>query len=130
MDRVRVLAADQSDRQIAERLNAEGLTSGKGEAFTAAKVQWVRLSQEIRSGCPERPTACEREERGDGRCSAQHAAKVLRVSVSTIATWCKSGRLDGVQAMARGLWWVMLTPEIIEQLRKPVQGGRRKRSSN
>jgi hypothetical protein len=43
------------------------------------------------------------------------------VTVSTIADWCKSGRLDGIQATPHGPWWVRLTPEIIERLRKPVR---------
>jgi hypothetical protein len=45
---------------------------------------------------------------------------LLNVSVSTIGDWCKSGRLDGVQAVPRAPWWIKLTPDIIAELRKPV----------
>jgi hypothetical protein len=83
----------------------------------------------MRCGCPAAPTACAQEERGDGRCSAQVAAKALNVDVSTIAAWCKSGRLDGIQATPHGPWWVRLTPEVIERLRKPVRRRWKKRSS-
>ena len=127
--RVRVLAADHTDRQIAERLNAEGQKSGRGGPFTANKVQWIRYVHQIRSGCPEGPAACKQGERGDGRCSAQAAAKALNVTVSTIADWCKSGRLDGVQATAHGPWWVRLTPKVIQRLRKPARRRWKKRSS-
>ena len=75
VERVRALAADHTDRQIAEQLNAEGWKSGRGGAFTANKVQWIRYVHGIRSGCPEGPAACARGERGDGRCSAQAAAQ-------------------------------------------------------
>ncbi len=97
--------------------------------MTASKVQWIRYAYGIRSGCPEGPAACPRGERGDGRCSAKAAAKVLNVDVSTIAAWCKSKQLDGVQATAHGPWWVRLTPEDIARLRKPVRRRHKKRSS-
>ena len=128
VERVRVLAADHTDRQIAERLNGEGWKSGRGESFTANKVQWIRYVHRIRSGCPDGPAACVQGERGDGRCSAQAAAKVLNVNVSTVAAWCKAGDLDGIQAAPHGPWWVRLTPEAITRLRKPVQRRWKKRS--
>ena len=40
--RVRALASDHTDRQLAEQLNTEGWRSGRGGSFTANKVQWVR----------------------------------------------------------------------------------------
>ena len=58
-------------------------------------------------------------QRGDGRYSAQAAAKLLNVTVSTIADWCKAGKLDGVQVAPHGPWWVKLTPELRAALRKP-----------
>ena len=119
--RVRVLAADHTDRQVAEWLNAEGWKSGQGGTFTSNKVQWIRYIHGIPSSCPEGPAACSQAERGDGRCSAQAAAQVLNVDVSTIAAWCKSGRLDGIQSTAHGPWWILLTPEVITRLRKPTR---------
>ena len=123
VERVRVLAADHTDRQIAERLNAEGLTSGQGGAFTANKVQWIRLMPAdsqwlsgraggVRAGRTRGwplfgPGRGEGAERGASRRSPPGA---------------RPAGLDGVQATPHGPWWVRLTPEIIEQLRKPVQG--------
>jgi DNA invertase Pin-like site-specific DNA recombinase len=75
VDRIRVLAADHSDDQIALGLNAEGWKSGVGGSFTASKVQWIRYAHQIPSGCPKGPAACKQTERGDGRCSAQTAGK-------------------------------------------------------
>jgi hypothetical protein len=129
VDRIRALAADHTDDQIANCLNAEGWKSGRGGAFTASKVQWIRYVHQIRSGCPKGPAACKHAARGDGRCPAQTAAKALNVDVSTIAAWCKAGRLDGIQAASHGPWWIRLTPEIIEHLRKPVRRRWKKRSS-
>jgi DNA invertase Pin-like site-specific DNA recombinase len=129
VERIRALAADHPDDQIAADLNAHGWTSGGGGAFTASKVQWVRYAHTIRSGCPKGPAACQQLARGDGRCSARRAAEVLNVDVSTIAAWCRSGQLDGLQTTPRGPRWIRLTPEVIERLRKPVRQRRAKRSS-
>jgi DNA invertase Pin-like site-specific DNA recombinase len=119
--RVRALAAEHTDRQIAALLDQEGLRSGTEGSFTAGKVQWIRYKHSIPSGCPDGPSACQDGHRGDGRCTAQVAAARLNVTVSTIAAWCQSGRLDGIQAAPHGPWWIRLTPEIVTELRQPVR---------
>ena len=73
---------------------------------------------------------CPTGQRGDGRYSAQAAAALLNVTVYTIADWCKSGKLDGVQMAPRGPWWVVLTSEIITALRKPVRQSKPRRATN
>ena len=118
---IRQWAPDHTDIEIAERLNQEGYRSGQGGAFTASKVDWLRYAYGIKSGCPLGPAACPHGQRGDGRYSARTAADLLNVTVSTIADWCKAGKLDGVQVAPRGPWWVQLTPELISALRKPVR---------
>src|SRR5262249_18194121 len=92
--RIRELATTQTDRQIAARLNDDGLVAGLKGAFTASKVQWLRYKYGIPSGCPEGPLACPAGLRGDGRYSARAAAALLNVTVSTIAAWCATGQVD------------------------------------
>ena len=128
--RVRALAPEHTDRQIATLLDKEGFRSGTRGSFTANKVQWIRYAHSIPSGCPEGPAACKKGHRGDGRYSAQVAAEQLNVTVSTIAAWCQSGRLDGIQAVPHGPWWIRLTPEIIAELRQPVRRCWSRRSGN
>src|SRR5512142_936993 len=118
---VRALAPEHTDRAIAALLDQEGFRSGTRASFTADKVQWIRYVHSIPSGCPEGPAACPGGSRGDGRCTTQEAAKQLNVTVSTIAAWCQSGRLDGLQAGPHGPWWIKLTPETIAALRKPTR---------
>jgi Recombinase zinc beta ribbon domain len=118
--RVRELAVTQTDEQIAEHLNVEHFRSGSGGTFTAKKVQWIRFVYHIQSGCPHGPAACPSGQRGDGRYSARAAATLLNVNVSTIASWCETGQLDGVQTAPRGPRWIRLTPEVIATLRKSV----------
>jgi DNA invertase Pin-like site-specific DNA recombinase len=128
--RVRALAPEHTDRQIAALLDQEGFRSGTRGSFTADKVQWIRYKHAIPSGCPDGPAACRNGSRGDGRCTAQVAAERLNVTVSTIAAWCQSGRLDGIQAVPHGPWWIRLTPEIITELRQPVRRCWSRRSGN
>jgi len=114
------LAADHTDRQIAEWLNQEELLSGRGLPFTRKMVSWLRYSYRIPSDCPQGPAACPSGQRGDDRYSARTAAKILNVNVSTIADWCQSGVLDAIQEKPHGPRWIRLDSETIERLRKPA----------
>jgi hypothetical protein len=128
IERLKQLSRDHTDIGIAECLNHEGYRSGQGGTFTASKVNWLRYAYGIQSGCPLGPAACPHGQRGDGRYSAQAAAELLNVTVSTIADWCKAGKLDGVQGAPRGPWWVQLTPELISALRKPRRQSKPRRA--
>jgi DNA invertase Pin-like site-specific DNA recombinase len=118
---IRELAPDHTDRQIAARLNQESLSAGLGGGFTQSKVGYLRWAYGIATGCPEQPGACPSGRRGDGRYSAQKAAELLNVHVSTISEWCQQGRLDGIRTAPMGPRWIKLTPELIAELRKPVR---------
>ncbi|MDH3599890.1 MAG: recombinase family protein [Candidatus Tectomicrobia bacterium] len=130
IERLRQLVRDHTDMETAQCLNDEGYRSGQGGAFTRNKVKWLRHAYGIKSGCPLRPVACPTGQRGDGRYSARAAAELLNVSVDTIADWCRSGTLDGLQMAPRGPWWVALSPEVITALRKPVRQYKPRRAKN
>lgn len=119
--RIQQLAAEQTDEQIAESLNHEGWTPGLGGTFSEGKVQWIRYTHHITSGCPKGPSACPTGQRGDGRYSARTAAELLNVNVSTIADWCRSGVLNYVQDTPHGPRWIRLASDEIESLRKTTQ---------
>ena len=127
--RVRQLAPAHTATHIAALLNEEGFRSGLGGSFTARKVEWIRVAYNIPLDCPEGPGFCPSGQRGDGRYSALAAAELLNVNVSTIADWCNAGRLECVRAGTQGPRWITLTPEIIAELRKPVQRHWKRRSS-
>ena len=126
--RLRELAADTTDGRIAEILDHEGFRSGTGHRFTTNIVKQLRYSYSILSGCPDGPVASAQGYRADGRCSAKVAAGLLNVNVSTIAAWCQSGILDGIQSGPHGPWWIRLTPETIARLRKPTRRSWSRRS--
>jgi DNA invertase Pin-like site-specific DNA recombinase len=128
--RLRTLAADTTDGRIAEILDHEGFRSGTGQRFTTNIIKQIRYSYSIPSGCPDRPTASADGYRADGRCTARVAAELLNVTVSTIADWCQSGLLDGIQSVSHGPWWIQLTPEDIARLRKPTRRSWTRRSAS
>jgi hypothetical protein len=121
VERVRGLSPTHTNAQIAAVLNEEGERAGMGGSFTVSKIEWIRYAYHIPAGCPERPKAAPTGQRGDGRYSAKAAADLLNVDVSTIAEWCKTGRLESVRSTPLGPRWITLTPEIIAVLRKPVK---------
>jgi hypothetical protein len=121
VERVRELSPTQTNAQIAALLNEEGERAGMGGSFTVSKIEWIRYAYHIPAGCPERPKAAPTGQRGDGRYSARAAAELLNVDVSTIAEWCKTGRLESVRSTPLGPRWITLTPEVIAALRKPVR---------
>lgn len=130
VERIRALAPSHTDRQMAEVLNAEGFTPGLGGTFTKAKVNWIRYAYGIALGCPAAPRGEVRAQRGDGCYSARAAAEVLNVDVSTIADWCRAGRLEYSQETPHGPRWIRLTPEDIVALRKPVRQRKPRHSPN
>jgi DNA invertase Pin-like site-specific DNA recombinase len=130
VDRVKALAREHTDRQIAVMLDQEGFRSGTGSRFTRQIVAQLRYSYSISTCCPEAPAACAEGYRADGRCSVKSAAELLNVNVSTIVDWCRSGLLDGTQSAPYAPWWVKLTPEIIAELRKPTRRTWSRRSTS
>ena len=118
---IRQLAPSHTDQQIARCLNEAGLSAGLGGAFSQRKVGFIRWAYGIATACPERPKGCPSGQRGDERYSAQKAAELLNVHVSTISEWCKSGRLDSISTAPASPRWIKLTPEIIAELRRPVR---------
>lgn len=121
VERIRTLAKVQTDRQMAALLNGEGLTTGAGRTFDSIRVRRVRLKYHIPAGCPEMPNPSLEGPRGDGRYSARVAAQLLNVSIGTINNWCRTGKLESVQAVPGSPRWITLTPENIVKIRKPVR---------
>jgi DNA invertase Pin-like site-specific DNA recombinase len=127
---IRELSPTHTDRQICALLNRKELTTGTGKAFTGKRVKGIRLAYDIPIGCTDAPRECPTGQRGDGRYSAQAAAELLNVSNSTVLCWCKSGRLDGIQAQPGSPYWIRLTPESIAKLRKPTKQRRSRHVPN
>lgn len=94
---IRELGATTPNDIIAEKLNAEGLLTGKGKPFTAAGVARVRGYYEIRA-----PRTVPLR---DGEITVPDAARRLGVSADAIYNWLKNGQTPGRLAMY-GRWCI------------------------
>jgi hypothetical protein len=55
VDRIRALARDLPDGEIADQLNREGYASAKGKAYTVKIIQWIRCHHRIPPAELKRP---------------------------------------------------------------------------
>lgn len=127
VERIRVLAPSHCDRQIAEILNDEGWRTSRGARFTENTVNCIRYSRGIPTMCPSKAQRSGLGQRGTGRYSTPAAAALLNVNRSTVAVWCRTGRLDAVRDTPQGRYWVKLTDEAIAALKRPEPCRNRRR---
>jgi hypothetical protein len=118
---IRELAAHMTDVEIAIELNQRGLTSGKGRAFTADSVGWIRWKFQINK--PERDLRCVRAlgVREDGCYSTSALAKKLGVGIHTVHYWREKGVLEAFQETPNGPWWHWVTPDVLQTLREKIR---------
>jgi DNA invertase Pin-like site-specific DNA recombinase len=107
--RVRALAQHHPDDQIADILNAEGVTNALGQEWNLGRVRSVRYKNDIPTACPY--VKREPGPRGDGLISAKEAAEALGVSPFQIAEWFRFGWLAGHQRQVGSPLWVRLTDD-------------------
>jgi len=116
-----VVEYDPAHELVLVRLKSDDRTS----TYRGASPARCRSSQTASPTCTASPTT----EQPPFRTKPYIFESFLNVGISTIAAWCRSGRLDGIRATPRRNWWIKLTPEIIAELRKPVRQRRKNRSS-
>nr|MBN1229156.1 recombinase family protein [Anaerolineae bacterium] len=111
IDHIRRLAAEaHSDEQIASWMNAAGYTTARCHPFTAARVHELRRLYRIDSGLSKQPRRYPSGQREDGRYTTWAAAELLDCSVETVIHWCRTGRLDALQARKNSPYWIALPP--------------------
>lgn len=119
LKRVRTLAQTQTDAQIAEQLNAQGLVSswhvkdmpeyviGQPVSYwTAARVRNLRNKHHIPTGMPA--YAKDGAPRADGLIPAKEAARQLNIAPSTLLDWFRLGLIPGSQAKPGSPIWIKL----------------------
>jgi hypothetical protein len=111
------------DDEIAERLNAEGLGTGRDKSWDLTAVRWARRHEGIARTAPDAPRAhplAERDSRG--RYSIAGAAHRYDVSPQVVRRWLEQGVVDGTQepygsnSSRRYAWWVTIQDEDDERL--------------
>ena len=70
--------------ELADQLNAAGLTTGTGAPFDGKAVQWIRHAYHVPAPNPY----------ADGEISVAEAAHRLGTSTSVVYDWIKTGKLD------------------------------------
>jgi hypothetical protein len=107
VERLRMLAQHYPDHQIAAQLNAEGIRTQTGKAWTYQRVYSIRKQHAIPTACPLDPEA--RAARGDGLLPVMLAAERLSVSPKLIHVWIQQGVLRSEQRTRMSYRWVELT---------------------
>ena len=102
-------AAGLMDREVAARLNAEGLRTAHGTTFVGENVHLCRKRWGIPTvkinGVDANPPRWP-----DGSYSVQGAAAALGVTCQTVFKWLRRGRLTGRQ-LAKGQPWQVTLPD-------------------
>ena len=106
----RRLAADHTNAQIAEQLNAAGLRAGTGGPFKAEHVQWIRWRHKI-----PYPTSWAR----DGELTVSQIAETLGISHGTVYDWVRTGKLGARRGPANRLY-IPYGPDVEQECRQRV----------
>ncbi len=113
-DRMNELAREGlHDTEIADRLNAEGLRTGRDKAWTCTSVRWARRREGIERVAPDRPRTERLPARdAQGRYSIAGAAAHYGVKPDVVRRWVKKGVIEACQELsetkgpARLVWWL------------------------
>jgi DNA invertase Pin-like site-specific DNA recombinase len=112
--RLRELAQELPDHRIAARLNAEGLHTRRGKAWTYARVYSMRKQHGIATACPLHTR--EAAQRADGLVPVKAAAQRLAVSASLVHLWVQHGVLAHDQRRSASRVWVRLDEDDLARL--------------
>jgi hypothetical protein len=105
-------AAGERDEAIAQRLNGDGVPTGKGKPWTVWAVRWVRQRCKIVLVAPDAPRRMPvPDQHPDGRYSVGGAAKHFGVSPHVVRSWLRRGLVPG-QPEPYGpyarVWWLTI----------------------
>ena len=122
-ERTRALAAaGRHDEEIAAILNAEGMRTGQGRAWTTSAVRWTRKKERIGRVAPDRPRHESLPDRfPDGRYSVAGAAKRFGVRLAVVHAWIKRGLVKGERndfQAHRRVWWLAISETIAARLER------------
>ena len=111
VQRVRELAREYSDDEIAAQLNAAGLRSNKGNAFTRSSVSWIRYKHRIPPADKKKP----------GEQTVHEVSQQFGVSPSVVYYWI-ANKIVTARRLNHGLpYWIAITPQKRRELEKWVR---------
>jgi DNA invertase Pin-like site-specific DNA recombinase len=115
VNKVRQLAQQQTDHQIAVALNQEGLRSAKGRAFTDSMVAWIRGKHRIPAPMLQQP----------GELTVRQLSQKFAVSQNVVYYWLEKGLLTARSPQPHGRMWITLTDQQEQQLQAWVTNSKR-----
>ncbi|MGO9905426.1 MAG: hypothetical protein ACLP4R_18820 [Solirubrobacteraceae bacterium] len=110
VERIRQLAAQHTNAQIAEQLNAAGLRTGHGHPFTPRSVHWVRWAHKM----PSPPTQAR-----EGELSVRQVAETLGIPAAIIYDWISTGKLAARRGPDSRLH-IPFSPKVEQQCRERI----------
>ena len=111
VQRVRELARSYSDDEIAATLNAEGLKSNKGNAFTRSSISWIRHKHAIQPVDKKKP-----EEQ-----TVKGVSQQFGVSPGVVYYWI-ANKIITARRLNRGSpYWITISPQKKRELEKWVR---------
>jgi DNA invertase Pin-like site-specific DNA recombinase len=111
VDRVRHLAQNLPDGEIADRLNQEGCVSALGKLFTGSIVKWIRYSYQVPRARLVRPE----------ELTVQQVAERFRVSPNVVYYWIDRGVIQARRLNAGSPYWITLNETDEQKLRDWVR---------
>ena len=119
VERVRELARDLHDKQIAAQLNREGQRSAKGQRFNVSIVQWIRWKHHI----PAAPL------RAPDELTVQQLAQQMGVSIHVVYYWIDREMIEARKAHRGAPYAIKLDAAKARELRLWVKRSARIRKS-
>ena len=113
------LAPGRTDTEIAQELNRRGLLNTTGRAFTKKGVAWLRWKYGIDKPLSD-PIVAKSGVSQSGYYSTSALAEKFGVGIHTIYYWRDKGIIQAFQETDRSPWWYIVTPEVLETLRKKI----------
>jgi len=97
--RIRTLAREHTDDEIAQKLNQEGLKSSRGKVFTASIINWTRYHYHIPPAKLKRPN----------ELTVTQVAEKLGVSRHMVYYWIQKHYLKARKIQIGYPYWITLT---------------------
>ncbi len=115
LERVRELAPNHSNKQLAERLNAEGHQSSSGKPFSASMISWIRYRYQIPKAELKQP----------GELTVDEVAQKFGVSRHVVYYWIHRGVVKARQLQRGAPYWITLSARKARELNNWVKESKR-----
>jgi DNA invertase Pin-like site-specific DNA recombinase len=109
--KVRELARDLRDQEVADALNAQGLRSAKGKPFTVDMIRWIRFKHGISLPQQRRP----------GEMSVHDVAARLGVRPGVVYYWIRRDIVSARRVNQGSPCWITMDSAKEEELREWVR---------